>query len=148
SFRVLPSRGNSLTVRRTNDGDQRSLIMRKKSPLLCRFLYLERLEERMAPAVFNVNTTADTVTVNLTTGQDSLGNISLRSAIQAANHLGGTNSINLPAGTYKLTIADTANGTEDNASQGDLDIQNNLTITGALPGPVIVDANLLDRAFQ
>src|SRR5438128_1212567 len=107
---------------------------------------LELLEARLAPAVFNVNTTADTVAANLNTGQDSMGNISLRSAIQAANHLGGTNSINLPAGTYKLTIADTANGTEANASEGDLDIQNNLTITGT--APAIIDGNQLDRVFQ
>ncbi len=36
--------------------------------------------------VFTVNTTDDTAAANLTTGQDSNGNISLRSAIQAVNH--------------------------------------------------------------
>jgi hypothetical protein len=46
---------------------------------------LEELENRLVPAVFIVNTVADTPAVNLTTGQDSAGNISLRSAIQAAN---------------------------------------------------------------
>jgi hypothetical protein len=46
---------------------------------------VEGLEDRTAPAVFTVNTTADTPAVDLVTGQDSAGNISLRSAIQAAN---------------------------------------------------------------
>jgi len=86
---------------------------------------LEFLEDRLAPAVFNVNTTADTVAANLNTGQDNTGHVSLRAAVQAANHLGGTNSINLPAGTYQFAIPGAG---EDNAATGDLDVKNNLTI--------------------
>src|SRR3954451_15424088 len=77
-----------------------------------RRLIVERLEDRLAPAAFTVNTTADTVATNLTTGQDAQGNVSLRSATQAANNLGGSNSITLPAGAYNLTIA---GPDEDNA---------------------------------
>src|SRR5713226_1217953 len=79
---------------------------------------LEFLEDRLAPAVFNVNTTADTVAANLNTGQDNTGHVSLRAAVQAANHLGGTNSINLPAWTYQSAIPGAG---EDNAATGDLD---------------------------
>jgi len=59
----------------------------------------------MAPAVFTVNSLADTIAANLATGQDTFGNITLRSAIQAANNVQGpSNTINLPAGKYNLTI--------------------------------------------
>src|SRR5260370_7015346 len=67
--------------------------------------WLETLEDRMAPAVFVVNTTADTVAANLVTGQDASGNIRLRSAIQAANNLGGTNPTNPPPAIYNPTIS-------------------------------------------
>src|SRR4051794_17923516 len=64
---------------------------------------LVALEVRTAPAVFAVNSLADTVAANLTTGQDAFGDVTLRSAVQAANSLHGTNTIRLPAGDYKLT---------------------------------------------
>jgi hypothetical protein len=54
---------------------------------------VEVLEDRTAPAVFTVNTVADTPAVALVTGQDSAGNISLRSAIQAANATAGADTI-------------------------------------------------------
>src|SRR5262245_31169313 len=101
-------------------------------------LSLEVLETRMAPAVFTVNSLSDTVAVNLVTGVDSTGHITLRSAIQSANNLGGSNTINLPAGIITLTIAGAG---EDNAATGDLDIKNNLAI-GAV-GPTTVNANSL-----
>ena len=61
------------------------------------------LEDRVAPAAFTVNTLSDTHAKNLTTGTDSTGHVSLRSAIEAADHLGGSNTISLPAGTYDLS---------------------------------------------
>src|SRR5689334_13621001 len=53
---------------------------------------------------YNVNTTADTNAVNPAVGpQDSGGNISLRSAIEALNTVPGSQDlINVPAGTYTL----------------------------------------------
>src|SRR5712692_4174697 len=74
-------------------------------------LLLEVLEARTAPAVFTVNTFDDTVEANRDgSGLDAAGNISLRSAIMATNDLGGTNTINLSAGMYTLTIAPTSSG--------------------------------------
>src|SRR5437868_4387895 len=67
-----------------------------------RGLMLEILEDRLAPATFNVNSFVDTDAVNLSTGQDQAGSITLRSAIEAANHVGGSNTINLVPGTYSL----------------------------------------------
>lgn len=50
------------------------------------FPQVEVLEDRWVPATFVVNTTADTSAYDFATGQDINGNISLRSAIQAANY--------------------------------------------------------------
>ena len=52
-------------------------------------LNLEVLEERTTPTVFTVNTIADTVAVNFATGQDANGNVSLRSAVMAADRMSG-----------------------------------------------------------
>ena len=81
--------------------------------------WLEGLEDRRLLSTFKVNTTLDTVAVDLKKGKDASGHISLRSAIEAANAKGGNNKIILPAGTFTLTIAGTG---EDNAATGDLDI--------------------------
>src|SRR6187399_2754677 len=67
-------------------------------------LEIVSLEDRTVPASFIVSTTDDTLAVELSTGLDASGNISLRSAIQAANYLGGSNTISLPAGTYTLSL--------------------------------------------
>src|SRR5262245_3252456 len=90
--------------------------------------WLELLESRLTPSNFTVNTLLDTVAVNLITGQHSAGNVSLRSAIQAANSTLGSDTIVLAAGTYTLTRAGAG---EDAAATGDLDILHDLTIQGA-----------------
>ena len=63
---------------------------------------------RAAPVAgpFTVNTTNDTHAVlPAASALDSSGNISLRSAIEAANDQGGTTTINVPPGTYNLSIS-------------------------------------------
>jgi hypothetical protein len=65
---------------------------------------LEGLEGRVALSTFHVNTTLDTVAVNLKTGKDASGNISLRSAIMAADANPKSDTIVLPAGTFTRTI--------------------------------------------
>jgi hypothetical protein len=63
---------------------------------------MEGLEERLAPAVFNVHSTADIL-------NPPAGVVTLRSAIQQANATPGSNTINLTvAGTYKITLAGAA----------------------------------------
>ena len=106
---------------------------------------LEVLEHRVTPSTFRVNTLLDTVAVNLKTGKDASGHISLRSAIQAANSGSNSDTIILPAGTITLTIA---GANEDNAATGDLDIRSNLTIKGKGAGSSVIDGNNLDRVFQ
>ena len=84
---------------------------------------IERLEERLAPATFRVNTLLDTMAVNLRNGRDSTGHISLLSAIMAANARGGNNTIIVPGGT--IAAADFA-------------IDGNLTIKGKSAASTII----------
>ena len=106
---------------------------------------IELLEHRVVLSTFKVNTTLDAVAVNLTTGKDASGQISLRSAIMAANVKSNSDTIILPAGNYTLTIPGAG---EDNAATGDLDIHGSLTIKGAGANSTTIDANSLDRVFQ
>src|SRR5687768_469831 len=75
------------------------------------------------------------------TGGAGIGQVTLRSAIQAADALGGTHTINVPAGTYTLTQKQIVFG---NTAQ-------NITITGAGAATTIVSmstaANQRDRIF-
>jgi hypothetical protein len=121
-------------------------------------LNVECLEDRLAPAVFNVNSLAD---LSIAAGVNSDGSIigqgttvTLRSAIQAANANSGAggNTINLTLpGTYKITLAGAA-GETDNL-QGELSIfpttpNGNLTIVNTSGGAAIVDGNHLNRVFD
>jgi len=109
---------------------------------------LEALEGRVVLSTFHVNTFADTMAVNLKTGQDATGHVSLRSSIMAADaNPTSSDTIVLPAGTYNLTIVPTGN---DGPSSGDLDIlvDNKLTIKGSTKrGQTIINGNNLDRLF-
>ena len=70
---------------------------------------------------------------------------SLREAIIAANANPGADTITLPAGTYTLSIAGAG---EDASATGDLDINGEVTITGAGAGSTIIDGNDTDRVFE
>lgn len=98
-------------------------------------------------ATFLVNTTTDTVDVNPgdSVCADDSGQCSLRAAIQEANTLAGDDMITLSANTYSLTISGAG---EDNASQGDLDIKDTVTIQGSGTDQTIIDANSLDRILD
>jgi hypothetical protein len=85
------------------------------------------------------------VAVDLKTGNDAFDHISLRSAIQAVNSRSNSDTIQLPSGTIKLTLAGT---NEDNAATGDLDLKSNVTIKGKGAGSTIIDAENLNRVFQ
>jgi CSLREA domain-containing protein len=100
-------------------------------------------------ATFTVNSTADTagLQANCVSGT---GTCTLRSAIQAANaSLAVDDIINLPAGTYTLTIPGRG---EPAAATGDLNINGlggALTITGtAGAAATIIDGGALDGVFQ
>src|SRR3954452_13243768 len=103
---------------------------------------------------FSGGALAATITVNTT--DDSLaadGKCSLREAVNAANADAGgdcvagsgSDTIALPAGTFKLTIA---GASEDANATGDLDLASTITIAGAGAGATIVDGNHVDRVFD
>ncbi len=106
-------------------------------------------QEARAPAA------ATTITVN--TFDDELnadGDCSLREAIQAANTDtavdacpagSGADTINVPTGTYTLTITGLF---DDAALQGDLDITSSVTIIGVDAVATVINANGIDRVFE
>jgi hypothetical protein len=96
-------------------------------------------------ATINVNTTTDTV---------SGPQCSLRSAIIASNTDtasggciagSGLDTINLPAGTYDMTIDGVG---EDASATGDFDITRNVNIVGVSASSTIINGNHLDRIFH
>jgi len=96
-------------------------------------------------------------TITVTTTNDELnndGDCSLREAIRAANTNGamdacpagsGADTINLPSGTYTLSITGM---NEEAGLTGDLDIASGLTLAGAGTTSTIVDGNGIDRVFD
>ncbi len=114
-----------------------------KGPKYQAKLQLNALEDRLAPAVFNVNSTADIL-------DPAAGVVTLRSAIEAANATPGGNTINLTvAGNYMITLPGTP-GEVDNAA-GEFAISSaggNLTIQNTSGGAVTVDGNHLARVFD
>ena len=99
----------------------------------------------------------ESVPISVTTFTDELtvnGNCSLREAIQAANTdvafdgcpAGtGIDTVLLPAGLYKLSVAGRG---EDNNATGDLDILSSLVISGSGALSTTIDAGSIDRAMH
>ena len=96
---------------------------------------------------FVVTSTADQADDNIADGvcHTAGGGCTLRAAIQNANLLPGPHEILLPAGTFYLTIA--AVGPDD-ASTGDLDITQEVTIRGAGRDTTVIDGMGMDRIFH
>ena len=98
-------------------------------------------------ATFTVNSTADAVDANPGDGVCATagGQCTLRAAVMEGNAFPGPDVINVPPGTYTLTIPGTG---EDSGATGDLDITEDLTITGAGAARTIIDGGKLDRVFD
>ena len=98
-------------------------------------------------ATFVVDSTADVGDSAPGDGvcDDGTGACTLRAAIRETNALAGADAIEVPAGTYVLSIAGIS---EDSAATGDLDVRGDLTITGAGSALTVVDANGIDRVFE
>ena len=84
------------------------------------------------------------------------GQVSLRSAVIAANNAGGTNNVNLGSGIYQLTIPGTGEtASSGDATIGDLDVlapasgRNTLTVQGAgAASTTIQQTTGIDRIFD
>lgn len=96
---------------------------------------------------FTVNTTVDAVDVSPGNGvcATASGQCTLRAAIMETNALPGADTITMPAGTYALTIP----GADENSGvTGDLDITDELTLSGAGAANTVVDGGGLDRVIE
>jgi CSLREA domain-containing protein len=92
-------------------------------------------------AAFTVNSTIDAVDASPGDGvcATAAGDCTLRAAIQETNAIPGADTITLPAATYTLTVF---GGFDDVAASGDLDITDELEITGAGAAQTIIDGGL------
>ena len=103
-----------------------------------------------AGGTVTVTTTNDVVDGNTTSiagllaNKGADGKISLREAILAANANADVDEIILTAGEYRIQIT----GKDDSGSQGDFDIQEDVTIRGAGASTTIINAGSHDRAFD
>jgi predicted outer membrane repeat protein len=95
---------------------------------------------------YTVNTNADTTDRTPGDGfcSDQNNQCSLRAAIIESNTKKGPQSITIPA----LTITLNKTGTDDKAELGDLDITDEVSITGKSQAETIIDAGSIDRIFQ
>ncbi len=101
---------------------------------------------------FMVNTTADTVTAN-GCAPGNPNTCSLREAIIEANASAGADTVMVPAGTYQLTIAPAAGADPHDATTGDLDITDGVSIVGANSATTIIEAGAsagsgIDKIFS
>ncbi len=101
---------------------------------------------------FMVNTTADTVTANGCAPANP-NTCSLREAVIEANASAGSDTIMVPAGTYQLTIAPAAGADPHDATTGDLDITDAVSIVGANSATTIIEAGTsagagIDKIFS
>ncbi|MDA1013349.1 MAG: hypothetical protein O3A00_02725 [Planctomycetota bacterium] len=76
---------------------------------------------------------------------DEFGRQTLRAAVDEANANGDADTFTLVSGTYTLTRQ---GRNEDLNGLGDLDVREDLTITGAGVGVTFIDADLIDRVFH
>lgn len=117
------------------------LTFTKKSTFIFLFFLLFSLisTKQAFAATFTVTKTADTN--DGTCDSDC----SLREAVIAANTNSGSDTIDLPAGTYLL---DLTGRFENAAATGDLDILDSVEVDGAGTSTTIIDGNFTDRIFD
>ncbi len=105
-------------------------------------LTVESLEDRLVPAVFNVNSLADLLT-------PPSGAVTLRSAIQQANQIPGSNTINLTLpGAYKISTLGTVNETDNAAGEFAYTGTSNLTIVNTSGGSAVINGGGINRVFD
>jgi uncharacterized repeat protein (TIGR01451 family) len=93
-------------------------------------------------ATFTVNDTGDYALANpadTNCVSTHTGTCTLRAAVQAANNNGAANAINLPAGTYNLTMGNLEVNTPNGGT--------NITISGGGSGSTIIDGQNNDNIF-
>ncbi len=106
-----------------------------------------------APEVMPSAPSATFTVTKGTDGNDGACNAdcSLREAVVAANGAAGADMVTIPNNTYQLTIANAPNN-EDNGANGDLDVNQDLTLNGTASATTIIQAgtttaNGIDKVF-
>ncbi|MEW5985446.1 MAG: choice-of-anchor Q domain-containing protein, partial [Chloroflexota bacterium] len=131
--------------------DNKRIVRRMGVGLALSLLTLGLLGARpaaQANTTLTVNSTLDAVDANPGDGvcATAAGACTLRAAVQEANALVGMDTIIVPAGTYDLSILGSG---EDATATGDLDILDDLTITGDGANLVTLDGSrLVDRVLH
>lgn len=121
-------------------------VFRRTSIAVALFMLL--VAGRTNAATFNVNSTVDAPDANPGDGLCVSTNTrcTLRAAVMEGNALAGTDTIELPAGTFVLTRSGSG---EANAATGDLDLNSSFNISGVNAASTIIDAAALgDRVFE
>ena len=120
--------------------------------LTCRFLisivlFLLVICKLSGATEFTVNSLADAVDLNPGDGicLTSSATCTLRAAIQEANAVEGYDVINLPSGSYVLSII---GRDEDHCATGDLDVRDTMDIKGSGSLETIIDGGQIDRVFE
>jgi CSLREA domain-containing protein len=118
-------------------------------------LFLTVFAPSASASTFTVDSTTDAGDADPSNGVCATddGACTLRAAVQQANALAGPDEVDIPAGTYRLTIAGTG---EDAAATGDLDVTESLTVIGASARTVTLsgkpsgdlNAQATDRVFD
>jgi hypothetical protein len=98
-------------------------------------------------ASFTVDATHDAVDATPGDGvcADAGGACTLRAAVMETNALPGADEVALPAGMYVLSIA---GADEDAAAMGDLDVTDDLTLSGVGAQSTVIDGGGIDRVIQ
>lgn len=107
----------------------------------------ERFEPKTMLSAFIVDSPLDQPDANPGDGiaATATGETTLRSAVQEANAAPGANTIILPAGLFELSLQ----GSNDHsAASGDLEITDDLTLSGAGLNDTFIDASQIDSAFH
>jgi CSLREA domain-containing protein len=98
-------------------------------------------------ASITVTTTADSLALDETCSlREAIIAVNTQAPVDTCNGAGSTR-IDLPAGTYLLSLDDPSPA-EDTPSTFDLDVSHDLTIVGAGEQATIIDANKLDRVLE
>jgi hypothetical protein len=109
-----------------------------------------------AEVAFNVNSTLDQIDSNVNDGvcQTAAGTCTLRAAVMQANHLttAGFATINVPAGTYLLTLSQNGGGGYDETNSElklttPLAADQRIVVQGAGAAHTIIDSNLQFKVF-
>jgi CSLREA domain-containing protein len=103
--------------------------------------------ESISEIAFTVDSTVDDVDTNPGDGicATASGKCTLRAAIMESNIGATPDTINLPAGTYILSLPGSG---EDASASGDLDINDTLVINGAGEATTIIQGSALDRVIE